>query len=151
MPRGRPKGSLNSKPRADKGVPRGAYGTQKNPRLRAEYQVPAFKECNDCGETMPLGLFHRHPKPRDGRMGHCKACHEVRQDSRLNKAAWADKKAIRAIYAERDRLNALGGEKYVVDHIIPCKGRLVSGLHVENNLRVITWRENAEKLNKYAV
>ena len=120
-------------------------------RAREEYQIPAFKECSDCGETMPLELFHKHPQPRDGRMGHCKSCHESRNKDRLHEPAWADKKAIRAIYAERDRLNALGGEKYVVDHIIPCKGKLVSGLHVENNLRVITWRENAEKLNKYAV
>jgi hypothetical protein len=64
---------------------------------------------------------------------------------------WADKKAISAIYAERDALNALGGEKYVVDHIIPCNGKLVSGLHVAENLRVISARENAEKFNKYAV
>ena len=77
-------------------------------------------------------LFYKHPEVKDGRMGHCKACHEVRQDKRLNKVSWADKKAIRAIYAERDRLNALGGEKYVVDHIIPCKGKLVSGLRREN-------------------
>ena len=116
-----------------------------------EYQIPAFKECNDCGETMPLKLFHKHPQTRDGRMGHCKSCHSARNDNRLNHAGWANKKAIRAIYAERDRLNDLGDEKYVVDHIIPCKGRLVSGLHVENNLRVITWRENAAKLNKYEI
>ena len=117
----------------------------------AEYQIPAFKECNDCSETMPLEMFHKHPQPRDGRMGHCKSCHNIRQDERLNTVAWADKKAIRAVYAERDRLNAMGGEKYVVDHIIPCKGKLVSGLHVADNLRVITWRENAEKTNRYAV
>ena len=150
MPPGRPKGSRNkhpaTKPRADKGVPR---GPQKNPRNIAEYQVPAFKECNDCSETMPLELFYRHPRPRDGRMGHCKACHEVRQDKRLNTVAWADKKAIRRVYAERDRLNAQGGERYVVDHIIPCNGRKVSGLHVAENLRVITWQANAEKYNKY--
>ena len=121
----------------------------RKPRGREAFQVPAFKECNDCGETMPLELFHKHPQPRDGRMGHCKSCHESRSKDRLHEPEWADKKAIRAIYAERDRMNALGGERYVVDHIIPCRGRLAWGLHVAENLRVITWQENAEKSNKY--
>jgi hypothetical protein len=38
-----------------------------------------------------------------------------------------------------------------VDHIIPLKGRLVSGLHVPDNLRVIPATENKRKLNKYEV
>ena len=150
MPRGRPKGAKDGaprKPRSDAGLARGKY----NPRAKAEYQIPAFKDCNDCGDTMPLDRFHKHPQPLDGRMGHCKACHKVRNEERLYMPAWADKKAIASIYRERDRMNALGGERYVVDHIIPCKGRRVTGLHIAENLRVITWRENAEKLNKYEV
>jgi hypothetical protein len=148
MPRGqyerKPRGKYNMSG-ARKPYPKGV----KRPRAKQEYQLPAFKECNDCGDTMPLAMFHKHPQPRDGRMGHCKSCHEIRQDKRLNTVAWADKKAIREVYAERDRLNALGGERYVVDHIIPCSGELVSGLHVASNLRVITAKENATKYNKW--
>jgi hypothetical protein len=64
-------------------------------------------------------------------------------------AAWADKKAIAAIYAEASHLTRTTGRVYVVDHIIPLKGRMVSGLHVESNLRIIERMENAKKSNKW--
>ena len=58
---------------------------------------------------------------------------------------WADRAAIRAKYKEAKRLSKLTGEQYVMDHIVPLDGKLVCGLHVDWNLRVIHWRENAAK------
>ena len=113
--------------------------------------VSLYKDCNDCGENLHLRDFHSHPQTADRRMGHCKACHEMRSKDRLYVPAWADKKAINKIYRERDRLNALGGEQYVVDHILPCKGSHVSGFHIAENLQIITRSENAAKYNKYEV
>ena len=46
------------------------------------------------------------------------------------------------------RSNLLGF-KWHVDHIIPLRGRSVSGLHVPQNLRVIPGIENMRKTNKY--
>lgn len=59
--------------------------------------------------------------------------------------AWADMKAISMVYAEAKRMTQETGELYVVDHIVPMCGKLVSGLHVHWNLRVIHWRGNAVK------
>lgn len=43
------------------------------------------------------------------------------------------------------------GEAWEVDHIIPLHGKLVSGLHVPSNLRVITAKENRQKRNLFTV
>ena len=60
--------------------------------------------------------------------------------------AYADKKARGIIYREMSRINREKGYTAVnVDHIIPLNGELVSGLHIETNLRIIKAEENAAK------
>lgn len=56
--------------------------------------------------------------------------------------AWADLKAINDFYANRP-------DGYHVDHIIPLKGKLVSGLHVLENLQYLPASENCSKGNKF--
>lgn len=68
-----------------------------------------------------------------------------RWQTRRRTPPWADTAAIRAVYDEARRRTQLTGELYVVDHIVPKMGGIVSGLHVPWNLRVIHWRENAQK------
>ena len=62
---------------------------------------------------------------------------EIRQ-----RPKWADMAKIREIYANKP-------EGYHVDHIIPLRGKLVSGLHVENNLQYLTAEENMRKHNTF--
>lgn len=61
---------------------------------------------------------------------------------------WTDLSKIREIYREARRLTQETGVKHEVDHIIPIQGRLVTGLHVPENLRVVTKVENRRKGNK---
>lgn len=64
---------------------------------------------------------------------------------------WGDRAAIKAIYVKSGELNSSETRKYEVDHIVPLKGELVSGLHVPWNLRVIRDVENRAKSNKFVV
>jgi hypothetical protein len=50
-----------------------------------------------------------------------------------------------------NRREQLTGFKWHVDHVVPMQGRLVSGLHVWNNLAVIPASTNILKSNRFAV
>ena len=67
------------------------------------------------------------------------------------KPSWADDKAIRLIYEKAVHLTIVTGIKHEVDHIVPLTNKLVCGLHVENNLQVITFTENRQKSNKFVI
>jgi hypothetical protein len=62
---------------------------------------------------------------------------------------WADLEAIQVFYREARRLTRETGERWVVDHVLPLKGRGVCGLHVETNLQVIPYSANAHKGNNW--
>ncbi len=61
---------------------------------------------------------------------------------------WADQNLIREFYDLADKLTKETGVVHEVDHIIPIRGKFVSGLHVQNNLQVITRTLNREKGNR---
>ncbi|USS45105.1 hypothetical protein NFI99_26305 [Burkholderia glumae] len=52
---------------------------------------------------------------------------------------------IALLFAAAKALTRSTGELHVVDHIVPLDGKLVCGLHVPWNLRVVHWLENARK------
>lgn len=64
--------------------------------------------------------------------------------------AWANKKAIAAIYAEARALTLTTGIRHEVDHIVPIQGAKVCGLHVEFNLQILTKTENIKKHSNFS-
>ena len=66
----------------------------------------------------------------------------------LSKDDWWFIKEVYELASLRSKLTKV---QWHVDHIIPLRGKNVSGLHVPQNLRVIVWKENQRKTNKFEV
>lgn len=62
---------------------------------------------------------------------------------------WGDKKRISMIY-KASRLMRDAGHDLVIDHVIPLNSELVCGLHVWNNLQLISSKANREKANHFS-
>ena len=60
-----------------------------------------------------------------------------------------DYEEMRKIYEECARISKETGVLHHVDHVIPLRGKKISGLHVPQNLRIITAEENLKKGNKF--
>lgn len=65
---------------------------------------------------------------------------KIEKKTRIPK--WADLKAIAEFYANRP-------DGYHVDHIIPLRGKTISGLHVLENLQYLPAEKNLTKSNRF--
>jgi 5-methylcytosine-specific restriction endonuclease McrA len=81
---------------------------------------------------------------RKANHGKASAWVSERRAARINATPqWADLDAIREIY------QSACAHGLTVDHVIPLKNPLVCGLHVQNNLQLLTPSENSSKGNKF--
>ena len=63
---------------------------------------------------------------------------------------WADQFLIEEAYSLAQHRTSVTGIKWEVDHVLPIKGKDVCGLHVGENLQIITRSKNASKSNRFS-
>lgn len=79
-----------------------------------------------------------------------KAASARRRSRKLQRTpTWANRDKILEAYKLADFMSDLMQTPYHVDHEIPLQSKLVSGLHVHTNLRVIPGVENLRKHNRF--
>ena len=91
-----------------------------------------------------------HIAPRYTSTRRCIECdrlntHNRRISVKTQTPPWADHDKIKSVYEQSKLL----GPDYSVDHDIPLRGELISGLHVHTNLVIIDMKENLSKQNRY--
>jgi hypothetical protein len=74
----------------------------------------------------------------------------ARQAARRDRRpAWQSRSEMVCFYESARRVSRCLGIPHQVDHVVPLFGKLVSGLHVPGNLRVIPASINQKKSNKF--
>lgn len=72
----------------------------------------------------------------------------AKRRSAARRNLWGQKEKIDAVYSLAKTMTLLFGSPYEVDHRYPLNGRQVCGLHIEQNLQVISKAENQRKGNR---
>jgi len=118
------------------------YYTENKDKIKAKSK--AYRESN----TEFLKAYHKQYSRNN--KGKINAICAKRHAAKMQRnAGWADNWKIEQFYIVARKLTKLYGIEFHVDHVMPLQGELVSGLHVETNLQIITAKENHIKSNSF--
>ena len=132
-------------------------------RSKNNHQMVEYRKENRVRDTITAGEWRRNnPERVNAANKKWRQAHPDRVNARIAKRNAAklqrtpkwltsvDLLEMESIYEYCSALRKCG-LNYHVDHIIPLRGTIVSGLHVPSNLQVITGTENVRKGNSYGV
>lgn len=108
------------------------------------------RHCYGCDKNLPTSYFGNNiGKGKDNTRCRCKSCHvfeakEQKISIRDRTPKWEDLSLIRKFYNECP-------DGYHVDHIIPLRGDIVSGLHTLSNLQYLLASDNLKKNNTFSI
>ena len=117
-----------------------AYMREKNKKsyLKKEGELSRISPL----ENTPERIAQRAREKSNLRVTRAK---QARRDDEFTKFVTSEAHKLRELRNKTTKI------KWHVDHIIPLKGTLVSGLHIWNNLRVIPKQLNLAKGNYYSL
>lgn len=121
---------------------------EANKEKIAEHKKAAY----EANKKVLLEQKKEYRKKAAGNIAYLNACRKkavlLRTPKWLTKH---DRLRMKCVYSIAAMLTRRNEEPWHVDHIIPLQGKLVSGLHVPSNLRVMRGAENISKKNKFEV
>ena len=116
--------------------------------------------CKPCHKKASLTYDQENPEQRSARYAKWRkknlpvmAAHQAKARAQrlLREVKWADVQYIKDVYANAAEATKLFGVPFEVDHVVPLQGKLVSGLHVEDNLQVLPKHQNRSKNNAWTI
>lgn len=114
-------------------------------KIAAQQQVRATPEGRSKNNQASLNWYTTYPSRSCAKYMRRKAAKLKRTPPWLTQEHF---KEIEQIYMDAQQVSKDTGVLHHVDHIIPLRGEVVSGLHVPWNLQVLTASQNISKGNR---